>query len=454
MASTPTLQFDRALAGAIASEPGVKQQMASGSDFTRVAAPTRQLLAESAAIQSGNRGLLNTDPSRQFVQQGYVSQRPTAPSQGVSSNQLALEARPQRQQAAAPATPTQPGVSNADLLGAMNRYSLGQGQSGLTYDSAYDQELSRQQGLIDSINAKYAGLIDDARDTGTAQKSRARAIANTAGSLYSPRTEAEYNSVDGFTNDSIRALEAQKGAEIAAAMGMARAGAFERYQLEAEQALTRGSNYVDNLLSLYNLQQDDRQNAASIALAEAGLTGRYGDAPTLDFLNYQRGLGQDAFDQRMDEAQLGLSRDQLQLQRDQFNQPDYQYIELADGSYGYFDPVAGQVVKLGSALPPGYGTPSSGGDYSSRYSTLRNTADGAPSDEALLDYYNATGKYPSDANDISTVRRIYDAGIDSYNSQFYGPAFADSQTLLDYNPFLGAATSSGGDDLFAGLSLE
>lgn len=465
MASTPTLQFDRALQQTIAAEPGIRQQMAAGSDFTKMQQPTRQLVAEHAAIGAGDRSLMRTPDAQQFIQQGYVQRGAQQPMAQSQSRGAMTTPRGVQQNIAAG---QQQGLSPDALLNAMNRYSTGQpAAASMTYEQTLANELASQQSMIDSINARYASLIDDARDQGIAQKARARAIGNTAGALYSPRTEAEYNNVDDFTNDAIRALEAQKGAEIAAAMGLARSGAFERYQLEAQQAQARSSDYVDNLLSLYGLQQTDRQNAANIALAEAGLTGRYGEAPTLDFLNYQRGLSQDEYDRLSGDRQFGLQQDQLQLQRDEFNRPDYrQFVTLDDGSYGYFDPVAGTVEKLGRALAPmAYG----GGGYTSRYGGGGGgggSSAGGRQDEALLDYYNATGKYPSDANDIETIQRIYDSGIDSYYGGGYSSANLDSQgrpilgppspnDVLNYNPFLrGAGAGGGAEDFLSGLGIS
>lgn len=471
MATQPTVQFDQALQRTIAAEPGIRNQMGT-SDFTQMDRASRQLVAEHAASQVGSRALQQgaprtrdnygfIDTARQFIDQGRVTpqQRAMTAQQGGQMMQSPQQMGGQARQAGAQAG----GLSTVDLLGAMTRYSQ-PAQSGLTYEQTLQNELSQQQSMIDSINARYAGLIDDARDQGGVQKNRARAIGNAAGALYSPRTEADYIAVDENTNAAVRALEAQKGAEIAAAMGQAKAGAFERYQLESQQALQRGESYVDNLLSLLGLQQDDQQSRASLALSEAGLTGRYGDAPTLDFLNYQRGLAGDEYDRMSGDRQFGLQQDQLQLQRDEFNRPNYDFIELADGSYGYFDAATGTVKKLGTALAPGsYGSSGGGSGYTGRYGGSTSSGGGlgysGNEDEALLDYYNATGKYPADPKDIGTVQRIYDAGIDSFygggysdqNGGLYGPP--SPQDVLRYNPFTSGGATAAGMDFLSGITL-
>lgn len=358
----------------------------------------------------------------------------TMPGGGLPQTQYSELARPslniQPQQ--------RPPLDVRGLMGSIDRYNTP--QTPMSDEEMYQQELTRQQSQIDAINARYAGLIDAARDQGGATKNRARAVANAGGGLYSPRTEASYSTIDDSTNQAVAQLEQARGTELAAVNGLASGNALQRFLAGSALATQQGNNYVNNTLQLFNALQAEKVADSNRYLAEAGLTGMLGGTPTLDFLNYQRGLQNDQFSNY-------LGQSNLDLQRQQMMQNDYQFVELPDGTYGYFDPRGGTFSSLGrSAIySGGYG---SDGRYSSGGGV-------APGGRSLTDYWETYDKYPSDAGDIETVDNLWGNLYGRYATEELnggaGPVVPPGKApnLFDY--YRGRQASSGTSELLEGI---
>lgn len=441
--ASPTVNFDRGLSEAIASEgfsrgDSIGNRVAQGQTFDQMDPALRQLLAEKARTVTGDRSMLDQKDAQDFIQYGRrqpvaaTATTATTPSSTTDPSYRrglydtrAAENRGVETPASLSTMTT--GGDTAGLLSSIQRYGQPTSSTGGTTDY-YSQELARQQSAIDAINARYAQLMDEARQTGQEQQQRVRSISNSAGALYSPRTEAQYSGVDEETAKVLRALTAQQGQEIAAAEGAANERAYNLTRDATTSAETGRQNYINNLLQVYGLMQGDRAAATSKALAEAGLTGSYGGAPTLDFLNYQQGLKNDQFDRYVQESGLTLSRDQLALEREKFLQPQNQFVQLDDGSYGAWDPITGTFKKQGTAQRYSSGG-SGGGGSSGSYGS------DPYSSRALSDYYARFGKFPSDAGDLDTMTNLYNTLQNQYVSEqgYYGPAYPSASELP--NPF-------------------
>lgn len=273
-------------------------------------------------------------------------------------------------------TSTPGGVNGTDysaLLGLLGRYNdESTGSFEDQYMSARDRELARQQEAINAVNGRYAQLISREREQGEVQQSRARAVSNMGGGLYSPRTEAQYNDINAFTGDAVRGLESQRGAEISNIYGQASSAAMQMAQQNQAAAQANRQGYSNTLLSLYERMQQDKAMAQQQALAEAGMLGTYNGAPTMDYLNYQRGVNNDQFDQSMDLRNFGLDEQQLELQRNQMEQQGYQFTQLDDGTYGYFNANTQEFVRQGSAARPMSSSSSGPGSKDYQFKELNN----------------------------------------------------------------------------------
>lgn len=430
-----------------------------GVDFSTLDEATRGLIAEDAARQTrGARGAAmigDTQVGREFIGTGRVA-APTSrgfvappasgsPYSGVSGGSAGQGGS----QGATGGQGVAPTGGLADIYSALQRYSQPT-QAGPTEDQLYQQNVARMQAAIDAINQRYTGLLDDARDKGFARGQRAKALANTGGSLYSPRTDAVLSENDDITSEAMRALEAQRGAELAAVMGNASDRAEQRAAQQAAAAAQRDEAYINNLFRAYSVAQGDEKLQLERALAEAELTGQYQNSPTLQFLRYQQDVANTGFDQ-------DFANRELEFRIADAERKNYQIVQLDDGTVVSFDPQTGTQTILGNYARPtsggGGGGGSRGGGYSSDAGIRYGGFDSGLTDAELQrDYYMATGKVLSDPKDIAQLRSTAAPQYsDAFNYDYYGPGGLGPDQVVAYNPFTRDGATS---DLFAGIDLS
>lgn len=205
-----------------------------------------------------------------------------------------------------------------------------------SYTGSYESETARRQqvlqGSIDAINARYATMVDDARQTGEGQQNRVRALSNAGGGLYGNPRVAQENGVEKQTQREISALEAQRGAELAALQLGISGEATQAAAQQAQESRLAAAQYVDTLVKTYGLSQDDAKQVVAQRLAEAQATGQYNGQDTLDMRRFLQDQSSTQFDQGLATRNADLQNRELQLRIDEAQKKNYSIVQGDDGS--------------------------------------------------------------------------------------------------------------------------
>lgn len=340
--------LDKALAPVIAGNESLRTGLGTGS-FQDYSPETRQLVAESAAIQSGNRGLLEQAPTREFIATGRVNpmmsndqsqqgpEVPTPTSSDVGSPRYALN-------------PPGDAGAGSTLVDYINgRYSSVL-KTPKSEQEILADKMNEIQGAVDQLNNVYAYRLQDAQAQGRAQSNRASAVNAAGGIAYTPMGEAKLSEVDRQNKRVMDEINAQRAQEIANLYRQARGEATQEVQFNTKQYQDAVNSYVDNLARAFQIDQNEKQNITQNALAVAALTGSYGGEPTLALRNFFADIQDKAMGRELEKQKLDAEIAQAKA-------AGYKISQFDDGTVAYFDPVTQKLVPLGNyAKPRGSGT--------------------------------------------------------------------------------------------------
>lgn len=302
----------------------VRDQERYAQDFSYADPATRQLAAENAYTSQGYnpRDYNQTASFQRFVNTGQTGQVPV-PNEVKAPVSRYVQTQGQTNQTnAAPANDY-----FSQLLVALQPSA----NAPVPYESELDRRRAQLQGQVDAINARYNTLFQDAQAKGEEKKAQVRGIANAGGGLYSNYRAGQQGEVDRDTSNVLAAIEAQRGAEIAALEGRASEGAYAAAENALNRATSDQQNYVSNLLNALQFQQSERQLAQQQALAEAGLTGYYGGNATLGLRGLLADLQNQQFNQGLARDQFGLQEQELQFRIDEAQKANYQIVQGDNG---------------------------------------------------------------------------------------------------------------------------
>ncbi len=222
----------------------------------------------------------------------------------------------------------------------------------LTPEQIRAQSQSQLQNQIDAINARYATLIDEEQDRGVDRLGRTRAMGVNSGTAFSPIAVGEQNRTEDVNSAAIRAIQADMGAEIAAAQ--AAASGFETQQINYQQEAARqaADSYISAVTSAYGLRQSAEDSASTNAARAAGLTGYFNGQPTMEMREYLNDQTQQAFENGIITQEQSRADKELTLAIEEAQKKDYQITQFDDGTVAYFDSETGDLKTLGKYAAP------------------------------------------------------------------------------------------------------
>ncbi len=363
--------LDQGISAVIANSPTLRSNLTAGT-FGDMSAATRQLVAESAATQLGDKSLVGSDAGQRFIAgdfSGANNTTPGAPTAPVSPT------NPGTTPTGAP-SPSTPGSSGSDLINLITQRYAATNTTPLTEQQIQDQEIAKVQDQINAIQQIYGNQIASVNAEGGRQVGRTKALNNVGGTAYSPFGESNIAQVNDNTQKQVGAVRAEEAQAEAAVLGHANDQATARFADQAKSLAQNTNDFISHLTAAYGLSDSEAQQVQDNALKIAQLTGYYNGSPTADTKNtdfnqnlalkeYLQSVEKQAADQKTNDAQLAIAQKQAE-------QAGYQTVQLADGTIGYYDYSNGapKFVALGNyakapATSGGGGSSSGGGSRGS-----------------------------------------------------------------------------------------
>jgi hypothetical protein len=204
-----------------------------------------------------------------------------------------------------------------------------------SFEDIYQQERTRVQDVIDSVNAAYAGKFLREEQRAEGRVGSTRAIQARGGGLTSSFGKAALERTADFNEESLAALEAEKQAQIGAILTKARNFSLTRYEQERELAEKKGDEFLQ-------FQQDQQDELRNDLVSIAGQGVMLDDLTDDQYRDLFEGTG---FDNQL--AFESFYNENLP----KAEQPDYFIDETMRGKDGnaiqrraYVDPVTGKPV--------------------------------------------------------------------------------------------------------------
>lgn len=383
--------FDQGIAQVIGSNQNLKSDLGTGS-FGDMSESTRQLIAENAATQIGDKSLIKSEAAQRFISGdfgGGASAGGSSTVQGGGTGVLTPEV-----------VPSTTGDSLTSMIESRYGSLL---EPGLSEAEILAQEEAAIQNQVNALNQIYVNRTNEAQREGYDRLGRGRSLNALSGTAYSPFGEARTQGIERQNSQVMDAIRAEQAAELANLYAAARGEATRKVERNADRLSENTNAYIDQMVNAYSLSQEEAESLRSEAARIAQLTGYYNGQATLDRENSD-------FSQNMDLRSFLAGREdelagreqtnrQLDMQAEELRRSGYQVDQMADGTVGYWDYSQGtpRFTSIGNyAKATGGGGSGTG---SSGYGADIETA-------ALAAYFDTFGTLPA-ANQRGVVTDIY-----------------------------------------------
>lgn len=337
--------FDQALNNALSSEGTAREnsplnRLGRGETFADFSEATRQLLAESAAIQAGDRGLLESEAARRFISgdfggtgtgtggAGGATDSTPLPSpngqNGVISGEIVGEGEGSQ------------GLGN-DLVNLISERFAGLETERLTEDQLLERENARIQEQVDAINALFDARVGSAEVAGRGRLGSTRALNAVSGNLFNPFGQARRAETESANQAIINEINRERAAQISNLYAAARGEATRAFESQEDRLVQTADLFINSMVDAYKLTADEANSLRNNALSIAALTGQLDGESTLDQQRLDLSLQQYLTDAAFQADQNARANRELELQVEQARQSGFQPQQFADGTVGYWD---------------------------------------------------------------------------------------------------------------------
>jgi hypothetical protein len=428
--------FDQGIAQVIGSNQNLKSDLGTGS-FGDMSESTRQLIAENAATQIGDKSLIQSEAAKRFISGDYgggaSGTGPSTVQGGGSVTQGQGTFTPE-------VVPNTSGTAGDSLTSMIESRYGSLLEPGLSEAEILAQEEAAIQNQVNALNQIYVNRTNEAQREGYDRLGRGRSLNALSGTAYSPFGEARTQGIERQNSQVIDAINAEKAAELANLYAAARGEATRKVEYQSAQLAENTNAYIDQMVNAYSLSQDEAESLRNEAARIAQLTGYYNGQATLDRENSD-------FSQNMDLRSFLASREdelagreqtnrQIDMQAEELRRSGYQVDQMADGTVGYWDYSSGtpRFTSIGNYAKAATG---SGSGYGADIETA-----------ALSAYFDKFGTLPA-ANQRGVVTDLYARSMAQQglgqafnqalpNSPLQNPSIGPTSYYQAYDPFAAA----------------